>query len=199
MHFLLHLWRNRCVTQLCFFPESICLGEHKQDLFPRRNTTAFLSWLMVFSFRSEKWLCIWSTQLLCSTRLSFPGLAVASKSSTLILPTIYCEENLRISISALFMIWCHGSDFPGSGLYKWGLEWLVSSCCWCCLLQARLGLCWWWWWAVPSSATPCLGACAAPCSEALGCSLGCSTHWKLGKAPVLCKGCAGELSGNTCG
>lgn len=184
MYFLLHLWRSRCVTQLCFFPESICLGEHKQDLFPRRNMTAFLSWLMAFSFRSEKWLCIWSTQLMCSTRLSLPGLAIASKSSTLILPTIYCEKKLRLSSSAFFIIWCHGSDFPESSLYKWGLEWLVSSCC--CLLKAWSGLCWWQWWAAPGSATPaCLSACAAPCSEALGWSLGCRMHWKAGKSPCF--------------
>lgn len=152
MHFLLHLWRNRCVTQLCFFPESICLGEHKQDLFPRRNMTAFLSWLMIFSFRSEKWLCIWSTQHLCSTGLSFPGLAVASESFTLILPTIYCGENLRISSSALLITWCRGSDFPESGWYKWGLE--VSRCCWCCLLKVWSCLCWLRWLAVAGCATP---------------------------------------------
>lgn len=43
------------MTQLCFFPKSICLEEHKQDLFPTRHITVFLSWLVFFSFKSEKW------------------------------------------------------------------------------------------------------------------------------------------------
>lgn len=185
MHFLLHLWRNRCVTQLCFFPESICLGEHKHDLFPRRNMTAFLSWLMVYSFRSEKWLCIWSTQHLCSTRLSFPGLAVALESFTLILPIIYCVENLRISSSAFLIIWCRGPDFPESGLYEWGMSWSAFAAgAVCSRLDPVCADC----SDEQFPALPLLPAWVHMqplCSEALGWSLGCSMHWKAGKSPCF--------------
>lgn len=176
------------MTQLCFFPKAICLEEHKQDLFPARHITVFLSWLVFFSFRSgpesgarsssvaqPHWrsLIFRLGHCLGIFRLNFTNNLLCKEFPVLpfcdLMPWVWFFWNsLRISIRRGWSVFAAAvvSRFDGSGS-------------WCSWFSERL---------------------YSPVARRLRASALDAAHTgKLEKSTVLSSRCPEELSGNACG